>query len=414
MAKIKSKLFNELRGKLKHVEFRVRKNGVIELSMKRIPAYTRTPAQDAIRTKYGQLVQEWKQLDEATKAQYEAIGRRYAISGWNAYVMQNLVVPTLQPITLEGFDYYRYINIPVTTPASEECQYYILINGDTIEVYNTQNQLKTSGTGGNDFWANVQNTGNDIRVFDQSQNLIYFFVESLDYNGQTAKIWVRLTTTATELNIAYGNSSATKSVFEDPTQVFEFFDDFEDQDFSDWTVYSGTWYITTDAYNSNYALTKQQNANNDIIAKTLNYDRTKYAIRIELYTKQTEAAGTLPFGFLMRDTSTDSGYIFRVGREGAASKIETWVNGAVGSTLASAGSGISDNVWYHIEIELYLDGTIKFRDGTGAEVVATDSTYMNFNEFALRFYRVVIADEIKAYKLADPATFGTPTTIIIQ
>jgi len=242
MAKVVSPLFTSIKGKLKMLEFRHRKNDVIELSMKRIPAYTRTAAQDQIRTRYGQLVQQWKQLSEAEKQQYEEAARAYAISGWNYYVMVNMAIQPLIFDNANGGDWRRYINIPITSTPSEYAQYKVLISGDNITVYNAEGTIKTTGTGMTDFWNNVKSDGTDIRVFDENQNQLYFFVENFDYTGQSTTIWVKVEANITELNIAYGNPNALKSSYEDYNQVFEFFDDFDDVslDATKWTTQVNT------------------------------------------------------------------------------------------------------------------------------------------------------------------------------
>ena len=122
--------------------------------------------------------------------------------------------------------YEAYIHIPVTTIPSEYAQYKIVIDSTNVSVYNAEGNLKTQGAVANNFWKNVKSDGSDIRVFNQNGQL-YFWIEEWDYSNKKAVIWVKLEAGSSELNIAYGNPSATKSDYEDANQVFELFDDFE-------------------------------------------------------------------------------------------------------------------------------------------------------------------------------------------
>lgn len=414
MAKIESTLFNEIRGKLKHLEFRVRKNGTIELSMKRIPSYTRTAAQDAIRTKYGRLVQEWKQLTESERAYYENLGRRYAISGWNAYVMKNMSVTAVQPITLEGFDYYRYINIPVTTQASEEAQYYVLINGDTIEVYNSQGSLKTSGTGGSDFWSNVKSDGSDIRVFDQSQNLLYFFVESFDYTNQQAKMWIRLTTTATEINIAYGNNLATTSSYNNPNQVFEEFNALDST--SGWTKTGGTLSTTTTSKDGTAIQFSVSGAGWYSAYLQLATTRSSGKWVAEFWMRAESVTYHIYFGFV-----TNSGDIIDNGIDIAISAQQNGIIYYDGSAFNTVVSGYQTATWYLTKLIIDLDAKtydIKVYDESGnllgsATGAPTQNAVMGY--FGIRTKSATaMADVLKIMKPTDPASFGTPTTVILK
>jgi len=110
-----------------------------------------------------------------------------------------------------------------------------------MQIYSADRTLKAeygASTGvASDFWNNVKSDGLDIRLADQDYSQLYFYVEKFDYSGKYAVIWVKIPANTMELYIAYGNPSATKSSYEDPTQVFEFFDDFETLDTNVWTWY---------------------------------------------------------------------------------------------------------------------------------------------------------------------------------
>jgi len=152
------------------------------------------------------------------------------------------------PVTGVTFDndgggiWTEAIKIPLTTTPSEHAQYKIVIQSNTMQIYAADGTLKAeygAQTGiASDFWGDVKSDGSDIRLADQNYQQLYFYVEEFDYANSYAVIWVRIPAGTTELNIAYGNPSATKSSYEDPTQVFEFYDDFEgsELDTNKWTA----------------------------------------------------------------------------------------------------------------------------------------------------------------------------------
>jgi len=128
----------------------------------------------------------------------------------------------------EGYKYQRYLKISLAEPIAEHAQYKIVINGQTIEIYNVTDDLEITGDAG-EFWNYVSPGGEDIRVFDQNGLEQYFYLESWDYQNKTATMWVNLTADISEFNIAYGNPTATNSsTYENVKQVFKIHDDFND------------------------------------------------------------------------------------------------------------------------------------------------------------------------------------------
>jgi len=131
----------------------------------------------------------------------------------------------------------KYISVPLTTAPLNDEVYMIVITNSSFEIYaGDHTQIITDTTSGaySDFWGSVDNYGNAIRVFDETYSQIYFWVEKFDYTNKECVLWVKLLSGTNELNIAYDNSSATKSDYCDGTQVFELFDDFNSLDTSVW------------------------------------------------------------------------------------------------------------------------------------------------------------------------------------
>jgi len=105
MAKIETQLFSSIRGKVKNVCFRLRKNGVIELSKNRIPANPKTEAQLTQRDKYRNCVKKWNSLSEDEKQQYEEQAEPLGLSGYHVFMAECLKKEEAPPPeTLNGYE----------------------------------------------------------------------------------------------------------------------------------------------------------------------------------------------------------------------------------------------------------------------------------------------------------------------
>lgn len=129
---------------------------------------------------------------------------------------------------LENGIWTNYINIPISTAPSTSIQYKIEIAGDNINVYSNDGAIVlATGTGGLDFWGKVKSNGSDIRVFDETYEQNYFWIELFDITNQKCIIWTKINAGQMELNIAYGNNNCLVSNYHSGNLTFEFFDDFD-------------------------------------------------------------------------------------------------------------------------------------------------------------------------------------------
>ncbi len=115
-------------------------------------------------------------------------------------------------------------------------------SGSALTAYQVLVQL----SGGN-FPTGVKSDGADIRFTDANGNELSYWMESWDYAGKNAKIWVKIpsisaSATAT-IRMYYGNPSAGSSSNGDTT--FDFFDDFigNSLDMNKWQINWGTWSV---------------------------------------------------------------------------------------------------------------------------------------------------------------------------
>ena len=259
----------------------------------------------------------------------------------------------------------------LTTATTETAQYCIQINGNWINVTNSTGYLKAS-LYDDEFWTYVNSTGADIRICNQSSQL-YFWIEKWDYTNQTAIIWVNLTAGSTELNIFYGNPNATESAYENSTQVFELYEDFEDSSFTDkFTQYgtaSGSLTFTTDE--GSIWLRFYPNAANTWIG---------------ILSKKVFKAGNYVMFIYYNNVAGSTGERLELQKH-TENTVIVIQQGVYGSDAATGTYKVKKVVTFNLSVDEQI-GIIVTRGGWDAD------------------YRV---DYIIVAKSTDPANFGTPS-----
>ena len=131
----------------------------------------------------------------------------------------------------------KYIHIPITRIPIEDVLYFIVIDSTNVSVYSASGTLKARSAIANEFWSLVRIDGSDIRVFDEMNNQLWFYLCGFDYNIKLAMIWVKIPRYTQELNIAFGNSFALKSIYDNLNNASTLFryDPFNTLDTSFWT-----------------------------------------------------------------------------------------------------------------------------------------------------------------------------------
>ncbi len=309
-----------------------------------------------------------------------------------------------------GGTWQEYMSFPITTVPSEYAQYKIVINGNTWSIYNASGSLKATGTNDN-FWSLVKSDGSDIRVFNQSSQL-YFWIESWDYANQTAVIWVNLSAGSTELNIAYGNQYATISSYNNATLTLEFYDDFDDgvvdsvyvpvQGTETVSETNGVLDIVTGSNTAPQGVYINKQFPNDIV------------VEVDVLEVSTSTANK-QFGVYVRYVDVNNFYIVRwVDDDAPPTRYKSILLRSAGTytDLVTADSGVdaSSGVWYHFKVQ--VSGSTFNANIAGTSLSVTDSTitsgyvglYVGWDAgFEFKF------DNLRIYKLADPASFGTPS-----
>lgn len=98
MQRKQKSIITEIRGKIKNAEFRLRKDGRIELGARRIPKQPLSPAQLSVRKAYGQIYQAWTQLSEEEKQYYNSLGKAEKLSGWNVFFREKMKAQTFKVV----------------------------------------------------------------------------------------------------------------------------------------------------------------------------------------------------------------------------------------------------------------------------------------------------------------------------
>lgn len=108
----------------------------------------------------------------------------------------------------------------------------------TLPAYQVQVRLDNT----NFDFAHAQSQGQDLRFVTPDGTELPYWIETYDNIGETAMVWVGMTNlpanTEQMIFLYHGNNLAAS--LSNGSAIFDFFDDFEDNDVSDWTTYSAT------------------------------------------------------------------------------------------------------------------------------------------------------------------------------
>ena len=317
-----------------------------------------------------------------------------------------------------GGNWTKAIKITLTTVPSEYAQYRIVIQSNTMQIYSADGTLKAdygASTGvASDFWDNVKSDGSDIRIADQNYSQLYFWIEEWDYSGKYAVIWVKVEAGTSELYIAYGNADALPSAYNDPNQVFELFDDFNDGviDTSKWGV------IPSGASELNGYLEIAGDGTNEMIMLSAQSFSNPIVIEADFYIVDAtiDIAG---FVFVAQDT--DNLYMHQVSADPNFNKdyfrFHDKVNGKYTlRATASTGLTINTGVWYKLKaIIKNTEHILQITpNGTPQSLSTTQSWTNGYVGFRVGKDEKVRYDNFKVLKLTDPAEFGTAevTTLV--
>lgn len=260
----------------------------------------------------------------------------------------------------DGWMYRQTITI--TNGGSAQTDFQIEITDDTAA-------LVTAGK--------LQSDCDDIRLTDINGNVLYHWIEDDTCNTVTTNIWTKLAsipTTATTLYMYYGNPSATN--VESGSNIFMFFDDFEDANFTaaTWTgTGTGFTVIGGQLYHSNTL-----EPTNSFPTYTINNSSSFNDGIIHSKMKPTSCGSSYGKSLVARYTDDNNLYI--AGLEAWGPADQTHIGKRVAGTWTNLDKDVlacSTSTWY--DLEWSISGTSQTLIANAITSVATDSSFSSGN-----------------------------------
>lgn len=240
---------------------------------------------------------------------------------------------------------------------------------------------------------------------------LYEWTESVDA-GVNRVVWVKIETYST-IYLYAGNSGASE--FSDGSHTFNFFDDFEDGDVSDWTNNSyGTWEAQTSLVKHGSYAAKGVQTSTSVswtAYKSLGLSLSDgYAYR--LYTATNDAADV--YKYINTYTTNDDSKIMLALRLGYMA----YHDGTAWNNIIA----ISDNTWYLIELknftadgyDIYINGTLEVSQAT----YYNSSGYLTYSGFRGSYTHTtgdIYVDDVlvRKYASTEPSwSFGSWTAFM--
>jgi hypothetical protein len=247
----------------------------------------------------------------------------------------------------------------------------------------------------------------DLRFTNASDIPLDYWLESKT-DGSLATVWVEVDSIAasgdTTIYMYYGNDAANSASNGDAT--FEFFDDFEDGDISDWSQYrNGTVAITDDGGNFVLLKTAKNDPNGGY---SLFNNGALNNFEAVFRTKRINENGGSQNRYGIEDGSFN-GYGPRMAdfnAMSAAFAIERRTGGG-GATIASKNTSVYEwNTWMTVKFRRY-GSTLEFElygsSGSLVESISTShSLYNSFDRFVVHGGWEFYTDDIRVRKYVSP------------
>jgi len=220
-------------------------------------------------------------------------------------------------------------------------------------------------------FSKANSDGSDIRFIDSDDTTkLNYWIEEWDATAQEAKIWVNVTSipasSTKTIYMYYGNPSASSE--SNGTAVFEFFDDFEDGDYTDkWTLIGGSASET-----NGYLEVSSTSSSEGLIEENIKEfsDTEGFIIEGKIMQVTTNDLGEIVFH---GDLTKSNLYMFVVGYKDGLRIVKR--QGGTDTELASVAQVIDENVWYDFRVTRKPDGTIIGEILGVNSVSATDTSF---------------------------------------
>jgi len=226
----------------------------------------------------------------------------------------------------------------------------------------------------------------------------YWVEEKSD--GEWAVVWIKIPSIPADslqtIYMYYGNPNATSE--SNGSAVFDFFDDFEDGDYSDkWTLITGTASET-----NGYLEVSSTSSIEGLIEENVTQfsDTNGFVVEGKIMQVTTNDLGEILFH---GDLTKDNYYIFVVGYNDKLI-IDKQVGGS-GTSLAQVSQVINENVWYDFRVTRKPDGTI-IGEIIGVNSVSATDTSLTSGYVGVRvggkFSDTCRVDNYRVRKYAEP------------
>ena len=244
-----------------------------------------------------------------------------------------------------------------------------------------------------------------VEFYDEDkQTLLSHYTELFDTVNKIAVFWVKVPSIpANGIKYIYLNINTERTEdLSDPSKVFDFFDDFEDADISDWVFTAGNWQVTEEAaYHGSYGLeeiTTNPGVGWGYCSKSFSLNE----LILEYYARQTETEGGSGLCvFSEWNSGNPSGYMIWIHPGNDVVQIYRVDSGSP-TQLKSASKTLEYNQWYKLKLVIKADGTIEGYVNDALVVTATDTTYQQFSYVGVRVSRAVQYDYIIVRKYTEP------------
>ncbi len=274
-------------------------------------------------------------------------------------------------------------------------------------------------------YGKTDTNGDDLRFYDSSNNLLDYYIDNWNIGG-TSTIWVKVINSGTSfITMKYGNSLALP--LSNATSTFVFYDDFEDNDISDWTTYaSGLLSVYSGGVDgSTYSVEKHTNTdpNGGYIAYTPSLSDFEF-----IFNTNKHAVGSGAQTRLGIEDSSYNGYSIQLtDPAGGAGNlcIETRTAGTGSNcNIATQAVSTSMNTWYEMRFRRYGTNNLEvdFMDADGLVLLqstsGTDSTYTSgFDRVIIHGGEPFLIDDVRLrkYSTNDPViTVGSEMSVGIN
>ena len=274
-------------------------------------------------------------------------------------------------------------------------------NGAALENYSVRLDL----TSQNFDYSHPNTEGDDIRFNHPNGGKLSYWIEEWNVAG-TSRIWVNVTNIPngnSHFFMLYGNPNASSD--DDGDATFEFFDDFEDDSYTDKWVGSGTWAENSGTIkcteNYRYLRTKNQVLSGlsdfAVEGRTRSLTSTGYGMRLAIKSDQTPAEDENQYEPRGVETNSAQSPYFIIDN----------------SDKGSGGQQSSVNVWYKVKVIIHPSGShalFQYKDdGTsfGNVTGVSDDSISNNNYLAIITVDGQTEQDwifIRKYNISEPAT----------